>query len=79
MRDPMEAMEALVERRYPRLWARYIALNFCKGELADGTVKPPSRPYDAFHALFYLKCPCCAALRGILFGLALGLGVSCLL
>ncbi|MDR1079454.1 MAG: hypothetical protein LBQ79_00445 [Deltaproteobacteria bacterium] len=75
MRDPMEAMEDGLSR-FPRPWAVYVRLNFCKGELADGTPKPPNRFYDLFYHLFYLKCPCCAALRGMLAGLVLGLGVS---
>jgi hypothetical protein len=75
MRDPMEAFEDWLRRR-PRLWRLYVRLNFCKAELADGTPKPPSRVYDLFYRAFYLNCPCCAALRGMLCGLALGLALK---
>jgi hypothetical protein len=71
MRDPMEALEAWLERR-PALWAAYLRLNFCKASLTGGRPKPPSRAFDLFHRIFYLKCPCCACLRGALAGALLG-------
>ena len=75
MRDPMEAFESWLERR-PRLWALWLRHNFCKGVLADGSPKPESRLFAAFSRAFHLECPCCAALRGIIAGLALGLAIG---
>jgi hypothetical protein len=68
----MEALEDFLQKR-PRLWRLYVAANFCKGSYADGTGKPESRAYLLFYKIFYLGCPCCAALRGLIVGLAAGL------
>lgn len=71
MRDPMDMFEDVL-KRFPKLWAGYVRLNFCKPELADGTPKPESRVFNAFYRVFYMKCPCCSALRGLLAGFVLG-------
>jgi hypothetical protein len=77
MRDPMEIFEDWL-KKHPRAYAKYIAKNFCKGEFADGQPKPASRLFDIYYRVFYLQCPCCAALRGLLLGLVLGWGLKCL-
>jgi hypothetical protein len=71
----MILLEAIL-RRCPRLWAAYVRWNFCKGQYADGTPKPDSALFRAFAWTFHLECSCCSALRGILFGLAAGVGVT---
>jgi hypothetical protein len=76
MRDPMEIMEDRLRRFSLRLWSLYLRFNFCKDSFADGSPKPPSRLFDAYYAVFYLKCPCCAAARGMLAGLLLGFGLG---
>jgi hypothetical protein len=68
----MEIFEAVLQR-FPRLWAVYVRWNFCKGSYADGTPKPNSRLFNFFYRLLYMECGCCAAFRGTLLGLALGL------
>ena len=76
----MEILEAVLVR-FPKVWAKYLKWNFCKAELADGSAKPESRAFRLFRTIFYLECSCCAAVRGLLAGFALGfaLGVlSCL-
>jgi hypothetical protein len=73
----MEALEAALSRR-PRLWRIYLALNPCKEAYADGTFKTDGPAFKAFAAVFYLKCPCCAALRGLIAGLLLGLALGAL-
>jgi hypothetical protein len=75
MRDPMDALESVLIK-YPRLWAKYIKWNFCKADLADGTSKKDSWLFDLYYKVFYLDCACCAALRGILFGLVVGLALG---
>ena len=75
--DPMDWLEAKIQRR-PRLWALYLRLNFCKGQLADGSPKPESTLFRAFSRIFYLDCSCCAALRGLAFGFVLGVA-ACLI
>ena len=72
MRDPMEAFEDWLRRR-PALWRAYVALNFCKGEYADGTPKEQSKAFNALYAVFRMECGCCAALRGFLAGALIGL------
>jgi hypothetical protein len=72
MRDPMEILESVLSR-FPRPWRAYLRWNFCKALDADGAPKPASRLYDLYAAVFYLRCPCCAALRGLALGFLLGL------
>jgi hypothetical protein len=72
MRDPMETLEEAL-KRFPRLYKFYVGLNFCKGELPDGTEKPGNRFYDLFYHTFYLRCACCAALRGLAVGFVAGI------
>jgi hypothetical protein len=59
-------------QRFPRLWRLYMALNFCKNQYADGTLKTDGPVFRLFARVFYLNCSCCAALRGILAGLIIG-------
>ena len=73
----MEVLEAVLAR-FPRLWARYLKWNFCKAELADGAAKPESRAFWLFRKIFYLECSCCAAVRGIVAGFALGFAAGVL-
>jgi hypothetical protein len=75
MTDPMDIFESIL-KKFPSLWAFYLKWNFCKGELADGTTKPDTLLFRIFKAVFYLDCSCCAALRGIIFGVALTLVVQ---
>lgn len=70
----MVVLESVLAR-FPRVWAAYLKWNFCKGELADGSEKPEGPFFRAFAKIFYLECSCCAAVRGILAGLVLGLAV----
>jgi hypothetical protein len=71
----MTLLESIL-MRFPRLWAAYVRWNFCKGQYADGTPKPESALFRAFARAFHLECSCCSALRGILFGLLVGAGVT---
>ncbi|MDR1314789.1 MAG: hypothetical protein LBQ12_14150 [Deltaproteobacteria bacterium] len=75
----MEVFEGVLKLSSRRLWAFYVRWNFCKPEFADGSPKPESRLFNAFYHAFYLKCPCCAALRGLLAGFVFGAGLSCIL
>lgn len=76
MRDPLEIFEAWLEKRYPRIYARYLDYNFCKGYTIDGSEKPMSSAYRLFYKIFYLDCACCSALRGLIIGFILGVMVS---
>ena len=71
MRDPIEIFEDALMRR-PRLWRAWVWLNPCKEAYADGAPKVDGPLFKAFAAVFYLKCSCCAAIRGLAIGLAAG-------
>lgn len=59
-------------------------VNFCS-DYADGSEKPENRVYEFFRTywLFPFKqtgCPCCNAVRGLIYGFVLGLiigGILC--
>lgn len=67
----MEWLEDKLAGR-PGLWKVYCGLNFCKETRADGSVKADGVLFKIFSRVFYLKCACCSAVRGIIFGLLLG-------
>ena len=77
MTDPMNLIEGILAR-FPRLWRLYVRLNFCKAELADGTPKADGLPFRIFSKVVHLECSCCAAVRGLAAGFALGV-VTCLI
>jgi hypothetical protein len=78
MRDPMEVFEDIL-KRFPKLYGPYMKYNFCKLHYADGTEKPESKLYNAFYYTFYMECPCCATIRGLLAGTIFGLFLGWLL
>jgi hypothetical protein len=75
--DPMDRLEGWLSKS-PRLWAVYVRLNFCKAQYADGTPKKDGIMFRIFSKVFYLDCSCCAALRGLLAGFAMGV-FACLM
>jgi hypothetical protein len=66
----MEKFEQWLAKK-PVLWRWYCALNFCKETYADGRVKVDGFWFRLFSRVFYLKCSCCSALRGLVVGFGL--------
>jgi hypothetical protein len=75
MCDPLEIFERWLVKK-PRLWRYYMALNPCKETYADGREKPESLAFKLFTYVFYLKCSCCSAIRGLVIGFILGLAAG---
>ena len=57
-------------------------INWCHKTNSDGTEKEPTLFYDLWCALFWPipwmdePCWCCASVRGVIYGILLGVGIS---